>query len=66
MILEEETEGVGALGCGLARRWGRGRVGWARRGPDSQELKSGVQRENSDKVRLRDVGGVAWVGSRKL
>ena len=28
-------------GSGLARRWGRGRVGSARRGPDSRELKSG-------------------------
>ena len=27
-------------GSGLARRWGRGRVGSARRGPDSRELKS--------------------------
>ena len=48
-------------GSGLARRWGRGRVGSARRGPDSQELKSGVQREGDQKC-----GSDMWVGSRKL
>ena len=47
-------------GSGLARRWGRGRVGSARRGPDSQELKVAEQKKDvGDKVRERDVGGVA-------
>ena len=45
VILKEGKEAVGWAGCGLARRWGRGRVGWARRGPDSRELKSGVHGE---------------------
>ena len=52
-------EGRVGRGSGLARRWGRGRVGWARRGFDSRELKSVVHGEKHDNVRLRDLGGVA-------
>ena len=54
-------EGRVGRGSGLARRWGRGRVGWARRGFDSRELKPVDEREKQEKC-----GGEMWVGSRKL
>ena len=57
MILKEGKEAVGWAGCGLARRWGRGRVGWARRGPDSQELKSGV---HGEELPQRAVARFGW------